>query len=173
MAKACGAKTSSGEPCKRAPSKGKTRCKLHGGVSTGPKIILNQNAKTHGIYSTCLTDEERQDAAIIEIGNLDVAIRLAHIQLKRALIAKNTAQNRPELEEVVIAKNGQTHKQRVVDYDSKIDKCLARIGSLEMQRKAIMDTIPSGLHITVTGGFTENDLPSDPSPRPEDGIQEP
>lgn len=158
MAKACGAKTSSGEPCKRAPSKGKTRCKLHGGVSAGPKstdhLSSSPNAKTHGIYGTCLTDEEKQDAVLIEIGSLDVAIRLAHIQLKRALTAKNVAQNRPELEEVTISENGPTQKQRVIDYDTKIDKCLARIGSLEIQRKTLMESSGTGdLNINITGGF--------------------
>lgn len=154
MAKACGAKTSSGEPCKRAPSKGKTRCKLHGGVSTGPSNqLLNSNAKIHGIYGSCLTEEERQDAELVEIGNLDVLIRLANIQLQRALKAKNSAQNRPELEEVVISENGQTHKQRVIDYDAKIDKCMARIGSLEMQRKALMESSDDDVNITIEGGF--------------------
>jgi hypothetical protein len=161
MATACGAKTTSGEPCKRAPSKGKSRCKLHGGASTGPKenradISGNQYSKIHGIYGTCLTDEERQDAASIEIGNLDAAIRLAHIQLKRALTAKSAAQSKPELEEVITSENGQTHKQRVIDYDTKIDKCMARIGSLEMQRKTLMEKTDDGvLHLNITGGMQD------------------
>ena len=33
----CGAKTRSGEPCKRPPMIGKRRCRNHGGCSTGPK----------------------------------------------------------------------------------------------------------------------------------------
>ncbi|MEY8747019.1 HGGxSTG domain-containing protein [Bacillales bacterium AN1005] len=36
----CGAKTRSGEPCKRkALANG--RCRLHGGKSTGPKTLLS------------------------------------------------------------------------------------------------------------------------------------
>ena len=33
----CGAKTRSGEPCSKFPIKGKRRCGLHGGLSSGPK----------------------------------------------------------------------------------------------------------------------------------------
>ena len=33
----CGARTRSGTPCKKPPLQTKTRCRLHGGASTGPK----------------------------------------------------------------------------------------------------------------------------------------
>lgn len=33
----CGAKTRSGHACKKHPVDGKTRCRLHGGMSTGPR----------------------------------------------------------------------------------------------------------------------------------------
>ena len=33
----CGAKTRSGTPCAKYPINGKRRCRLHGGLSTGPK----------------------------------------------------------------------------------------------------------------------------------------
>ncbi len=33
----CGAKTHKGTPCQKAALKGKTRCRLHGGLSTGPR----------------------------------------------------------------------------------------------------------------------------------------
>ena len=35
----CGAKTRSGGLCQKHPVKGKMRCRLHGGLSTGPKTI--------------------------------------------------------------------------------------------------------------------------------------
>lgn len=35
--KLCLAKNRSGKPCQKHPSVGRTRCKLHGGLSTGPK----------------------------------------------------------------------------------------------------------------------------------------
>ncbi len=33
----CKAKTRAGTPCRRFPVKGKRRCRLHGGCSTGPR----------------------------------------------------------------------------------------------------------------------------------------
>jgi len=35
--KLCLAKTRSGAPCQKHPIAGRTRCRLHGGMSTGPK----------------------------------------------------------------------------------------------------------------------------------------
>ena len=53
----CGAKTRSGVPCAKAPMEGKRRCRLHGGLSTGPKTpagraaISAANTK-HGRYKS-------------------------------------------------------------------------------------------------------------------------
>lgn len=33
----CGAKTRSGRPCRSLPVRGRSRCRMHGGSSTGPK----------------------------------------------------------------------------------------------------------------------------------------
>jgi len=35
--KLCFARTRSGKPCQKHPIAGRTRCRLHGGLSTGPK----------------------------------------------------------------------------------------------------------------------------------------
>jgi hypothetical protein len=35
--KRCGARTRTGQPCKKAAMKGRDRCRNHGGASTGPK----------------------------------------------------------------------------------------------------------------------------------------
>ncbi len=51
----CGAETRSGVPCAKFPVEGKRRCRLHGGLSTGPKTpegraaISAANTK-HGCY---------------------------------------------------------------------------------------------------------------------------
>ena len=51
----CGAKTRSGARCAKFPMEGKRRCRLHGGLSTGPKTaegraaISSANTK-HGRY---------------------------------------------------------------------------------------------------------------------------
>ena len=40
----CGAKTRSGKPCEKFPLVHKRRCRLHGGLSTGPKTEAGRAA---------------------------------------------------------------------------------------------------------------------------------
>ena len=40
----CGARTRSGAPCAKFPVEGKRRCRLHGGLSTGPKTAAGRAA---------------------------------------------------------------------------------------------------------------------------------
>jgi hypothetical protein len=52
----CGAKTRKGTPCQRPALKDKTRCRLHGGASTGPRTEkglarLTAARTTHGKYA--------------------------------------------------------------------------------------------------------------------------
>ena len=59
----CGAKTASGEPCKKASMKGRSRCRNHGGKSTGPRTEegrarIAAAQTTHGR----LTKEKRAEA---------------------------------------------------------------------------------------------------------------
>ena len=51
----CGAKTRSGAPCGKFPMEGKRRCRLHGGLSTGPKTpesraAISAASTKHGRY---------------------------------------------------------------------------------------------------------------------------
>ena len=51
----CGAKTRSGAPCAKFPMEGKRRCRLHGGLSTGPRTAEGRAAISvantkHGRY---------------------------------------------------------------------------------------------------------------------------
>lgn len=144
MATRCGAKTRSGEPCKRAPVKGKTRCKLHGGASTGPnEPNTRDNAATHGIYRQHLTDDEQSVYDEIRLGEVDHELRVARIQLARALAAQRAADGQAELDEITDNEGGgltiakQSIKSKVRDYVSIIDKLMARIESLEKTRKAL------------------------------------
>lgn len=140
MAIRCGAKTRSGEPCKRAPVKGKTRCKLHGGASTGAPIG-SSNAATHGIYRQHLTDDEQAVYDEIRLGEVDHELRVARIQLARALAAQRAADGNAELDEITDNEGGgmtiakQSVRRKVKDYVSIIDKLMGRIESLEKTRK--------------------------------------
>lgn len=38
----CGARTRQGTPCKAKPVRNRKRCRMHGGLSTGPKTIAGR-----------------------------------------------------------------------------------------------------------------------------------
>lgn len=146
----CGAKTRSGEPCKRHAAVGSTRCKLHGGKSTGPRNQTgNRNAARPGsLYSRFLSDEEQGIAANIELGNVDEELRLTRIRLMRALQRENDLGDTLELESETIEPveidgeptGGELIKRttKVRDYTKLIDTLTARIESLEARRAALV-----------------------------------
>ncbi len=91
----CGAKTRSGEPCKKAGLQN-GRCRLHGGKSTGPKdpakLKGNKNALKHGLYETIwldtLTDEERELFAQVATdpkAQVENEFRLCDIRIRRMM----------------------------------------------------------------------------------------
>lgn len=106
----CGAKTRSGEPCKRHAIPGSKRCKLHGGKSTGAPGNKNA-AKPGSIYSKFLTDEEQAQFEAAEIGQIDHELRLTKVLLGRVLLAEGEG------------------------YDLLADRYLARIESLTKTRE--------------------------------------
>ncbi|GAB2889547.1 hypothetical protein GCM10027202_17690 [Microvirgula curvata] len=146
----CGAKTRSGEPCKRHAAVGSTRCKLHGGRSTGPRNQTgNRNAARPGsLYSRFLSDEEQGIAASIELGNVDEELRLTRIRLMRALQREqdkgDTLEVESETTEPVEIDGEPTggdlikRTAKVRDYSALIDKLTARVESLEARRVALV-----------------------------------
>ena len=61
----CGAKTRSGEPCSKFPIKGKRRCRLHGGLSSGPKTAegrarISAANTRHGKYRNWRAHREKE-----------------------------------------------------------------------------------------------------------------
>ncbi len=146
----CGAKTRSGEPCKRHAAVGSTRCKLHGGRSTGPRNQTgNRNAARPGsLYSRFLSDEEQGIAASIELGNVDEELRMTRIRLMRALQREqdkgDTLEVESETTEPVEIDGEPTggdlikRTAKVRDYSALIDKLTARVESLEARRVALV-----------------------------------
>lgn len=136
----CGSKTRSGEPCKRHAIPGSSRCKLHGGKSTGPKEQRgNKNAAKPGsIYSQFLTDAENDMLASIELGRVDDELRLTRIRLMRALARENEHGNTLEIdsEKLETGEHGSTTTtSKVRDYSSLIDRLTARVESLERTKE--------------------------------------
>ncbi|MDE3210246.1 MAG: hypothetical protein KGM46_05855 [Pseudomonadota bacterium] len=120
------------------------RCYVHGGPSTGPKRPnTKSNAITHGIYVKRLSAEEEAIFPHIEVGHVDLELRLARIRLARALAAEHAAQGEPELLEVVENDGGgeytpaRSEKRKVRDYTAIIDRLMGRIESLERTRKLL------------------------------------
>lgn len=159
MANTCGARTRSGAPCKRAPLIGKTRCKLHGGASTGPQKGSKNAAKPGSLYSAFLTQEESQIARELELGSVDEELRLTRIRLMRALKLEqergDTAELDSEVERDGAEKVTARHERhsKVRDYAGLIDRLTARIAMLEKTRKELAegdgDAPPESIRITV------------------------
>ena len=167
----CGAKTRSGQPCKK-PALENGRCKLHGGTNPGaPKG--NQNARKHGIYSDTLTVDEQGLWDDINVGSLDDDIRIAKLQLRRALMAQAKAEAGDGLDLDLESVNtfmpevsggegddgeevGQreqprqttTVQRRRRGYEDIINRLLGRIGDLEAKRAEILkkqESLPDDL----------------------------
>ncbi|MEC7369605.1 MAG: HGGxSTG domain-containing protein [Pseudomonadota bacterium] len=63
----CSAKTRSGAPCRKFPLAGKNRCRLHGGLSTGPrtregKARIAAAQLKHGRYVNWRERREKEKA---------------------------------------------------------------------------------------------------------------
>lgn len=68
--KRCGAKNRAGLPCQRWPIKGRRRCRLHGGCSTGAKTKeglqrIIAASTIHGRYSKAEKESRRQTRTLI------------------------------------------------------------------------------------------------------------
>lgn len=134
----CGAsKRGNGEPCKRHAIPGSSRCKLHGGKSSGPKEQRgNKNAAKPGsIYSQFLTDEENDILASIELGRVDDELRLTRVRLMRALARENEFGNELEIDSEKLEDGEKTTTSKVRDYSSLIDRLTARVESLERTKE--------------------------------------
>ena len=91
-----GAITRAGHPCTKPAIAGKNRCRLHGGLSTGPtdptKMHGNQNAKRHAMYSKMIFTEEEDWLEVLHADDdgmsLLTELDLARIQYLRAAVAQ-------------------------------------------------------------------------------------
>lgn len=82
----CGAKTRSGNPCKRKPAKGRSRCRLHGGAT--PKGMDSPHWKT-GLYSKYAGAELKEVLAELDrVSSEDLIQPEQEIRLMSALIMK-------------------------------------------------------------------------------------
>lgn len=108
----CGAKTKSGEPCKKA-ALANGRCRFHGGKSTGPKdpnkLKGNKNALKHGLYETIwldtLTEEEQELFAQVSTdptAQVENRFKLSEIRIRRMMHRINQEQQKKKPNPAVI-----------------------------------------------------------------------
>ena len=94
----CGAKTRAGKSCNNKPIAGKKRCRLHGGLSTGP-AKGSKNALKHGMYSRIFTDEQLDEAQAMQ-GDVSRELAIARIQLVNCLNHRKAQGDTPQLSEI-------------------------------------------------------------------------
>lgn len=121
---------------------------MHGGTNPGAPQA-NQRARKHGIYGAGLLDEEQDLWDDIAVGSIDDDIRIAKLQLRRALIAqKNQPDDGLELYEQTMNGGGSdgseekpaaSMKRRRTQYDDIINRLLGRIGDLEQKRAEMLE----------------------------------
>lgn len=159
MAKLCGAKTRSGEPC-RSKAMPNGRCRMHGGTNKGaPK---GSQAKAGALYSNYYTDDEKLLAEELELESIDAELRLCKIRLNRALkLEAEQEADALELERVVETPalvggvpitddpdvppvQQKTFVRK--DYEPIIQRLLGRIESLTLTRQKLIN----GMKLDIT-----------------------
>lgn len=78
LAPRCGAKTRRGHPCRAPAIRGKKRCRKHGGAYGSGAPKGNQNAVTHGLFTTdAIAEREDMKAILVEAAAFMEKIRKA------------------------------------------------------------------------------------------------
>ncbi|AVO91236.1 MULTISPECIES: HGGxSTG domain-containing protein [Acinetobacter] len=147
----CGAKKRNGEACQKPPIKGKTKCRLHGGLSKPkPAPKNNKFASKHNIYSQFMTEDEIEFSQQSELHSVDSELKLCKVQLTRALKAKQAQddaikdQDKVAIDSMTLGDanpQDQSGGDRIVykrkDYDALIDRLIGRISMLTKQRNEL------------------------------------
>lgn len=164
--KMCGAKTRSGTYCKSRhvlPTKSGLapfRCRLHGGLSSGPPLGT-QNRVTHGLYCKAILPGEEDAWDMIRAGELEEEIRITKLRLRRAInfeaeLERRLAEGEDVEDQMVIESsdekvafgmNGESYRKmirRLPDVKRIIHDVVTQLVKLENQR-TIMQQGSAGL----------------------------
>jgi hypothetical protein len=95
----CGAKNRQGKPCQAPAMRGKKRCRLHGGKSTGPKTTEGlERSRTsrlrHGLYSKNFEKEKKDLQALTKFSGIMSSSQIDNpivLQAFMQLLEQNTA----------------------------------------------------------------------------------
>lgn len=153
---ACGAKTRSGEPCKkRGMPNG--RCANHGGKSTGAPKGNTFGKRAGSIYSKFLTAEEEEFVGGVALGKLDDEIKLARLQVlrvQRDIQAQAKEAHGLEVVTAQVVERGGDKTQTIVkqrrDLHGILDRALGRVTSLELARMQLMQAAQDEVEVMPT-----------------------
>ena len=124
----CGAKNRKGSSCKRAPAKGRNRCKLHGGAALRGKSSPNYK---HGFFSKYLGPELNEVLRDIDETGEDIFDSSQDIKLTKALVyyCQQILQDRVgELE----------NTERVTAILERLTRMKLKCQALELERKKLI-----------------------------------
>lgn len=145
-ARFCGAKTRAGTACKRRPLKGKTRCRLHGGLAGAPKGNLNavktgahiDPAKHPDLFRDLLDPEDRQfwDEIVVEKRH-QLEQELMLLTLRERFMLQRIAQlKKQEFTTVEIEEESGTDADKG-PYSRRTVKRLATLGQIQAIEEAL------------------------------------
>jgi hypothetical protein len=175
----CGAKRKKGQGiCQAPPMRGKKRCRIHGGASTGPPPG-SANALKHGLYARHLSAEDQSRWDTLPVGSLDDEIRISRIQadrcvheLEKLAVAAADSSDQMELDSVTTTTDGQNKMvvatRRRKDILKRYNFLIETIRKLELARVELGGGAKSAedmaRDIGVFMKFTDNPF----GPEPED-----
>jgi len=140
----CGARNRHGKPCSNFPAHGRTRCRFHGGASTGPRtkeglVKAAANLRTHGFYSRLLPAVP--DAQLYDEAPSDATLG-AELKLLRA-----------KLGTLVLAGAGDRAIMDVAD-------AIRRLASVERQPTQVAPAVGAAFQINmnVVGAAPEDEV---------------
>jgi len=144
----CGAVQINGSLCK-APVRANGKCSVH----------VNSPDVYDGFYSKTMTQQECAEFDLISVGEINNELKLARVQLRRALqVQKNVGSDLVKTKEVTHGgKDGDLDSvvtKEVVDHSVIINRYLTQIGKLEAVKAQIQQFVV-GVNDDAVSGFRD------------------
>lgn len=146
----CGAVQINGSLCK-APVRVNGKCSIH----------VNSPDVYDGFYSKTMTQQECAEFDLISVGEINNELKLARVQLRRALqVQKNVGSDLVRTKEVTHGSGGVDEgvsyvvTKEVVDHSVIINRYLTQIGKLEAVKAQIQQFVV-GVNDDAVSGFRD------------------
>ena len=139
------------------------RCKKHGGIPENKARPGNENARTFGMYASCLSEDEKKLRNEAYADGVDNEIAVLRVRLKRALDAENASQHELEswteetsqtgtgkgddAKEKVVLKKTKTYRNRATAVDRIVRQLARMVGLKRFNTMALFETTPEGVRV--------------------------